>query len=207
VRSGRALLAVFAFAILASAGLLFVAEPMAAKLVLPSLGGAPAVWNGCMLFFQAALLAGYLYAHLLSRLAARTQFAVHAVVLAASAAALPVTLLRALPDPGGHAPMAWLLMALAGGDRAAVLRDRGHRASLAALVFHDRPSGREGPVLPVRRQQPRLARGPSRLPVPHRAATAAGDAAPALDGRVLCGRGRRGGVRGHRAAPARSRAE
>ena len=114
MRSGRALLAVFAFAILASAGLLFIAEPMAARLVLPSLGGAPAVWNGCMLFFQVALLAGYLYAHLLSRLAARKQLVAHVLVLALSAAALPVAIPRALPDPAGHEPLVWLLAALAG---------------------------------------------------------------------------------------------
>src|SRR4051812_40786079 len=49
-----------------SAGLLFCVQPMVAREVLPSLGGSPAVWNTCMVFFQAALLAGYSYAHLLS---------------------------------------------------------------------------------------------------------------------------------------------
>src|SRR5712671_4663533 len=43
--------------------LLFLVEPMVAKMVLPSLGGTPAVWNTCMVFFQAALLAGYGYTH------------------------------------------------------------------------------------------------------------------------------------------------
>ena len=46
-----------------SASLLFAVQPMFAKMVLPILGGAPAVWNTCMVFFQAALFAGYLYAH------------------------------------------------------------------------------------------------------------------------------------------------
>ena len=57
---------------------------MAAKLVLPRLGGAPAVWNGCMLFFQLVLLLGYLYAHRLHRFAPRKQAAGHIVLLAAS---------------------------------------------------------------------------------------------------------------------------
>ena len=51
---------------LVSATLLFLVQPMFAKMVLPSLGGTPAVWNTCMVFYQAMLLAGYLYAHLTS---------------------------------------------------------------------------------------------------------------------------------------------
>ena len=46
-----------------NASLMFVAQPMMGKLLLPLLGGAPAVWNTCMVFFQGLLLAGYLYAH------------------------------------------------------------------------------------------------------------------------------------------------
>ena len=45
------------------AGLLFAVEPMVAKMLLPRLGGSPAVWNTAMVFFQAALLAGYAFAH------------------------------------------------------------------------------------------------------------------------------------------------
>jgi hypothetical protein len=109
----RALLSLFGLAILAGAVLLFVVEPMAAKLVLPRLGGAPAVWNGCMLFFQTALLAGYLYAHLLTRLAPRAQVAVHAALLAAALVSLPLALPAALADPGSGAPLLWLLKVLA----------------------------------------------------------------------------------------------
>jgi hypothetical protein len=60
-------MAVFTIAIFSSASLLFVVQPMVGKLLLPKLGGAPAVWNTCMMFFQATLLAGYLSAHLLTR--------------------------------------------------------------------------------------------------------------------------------------------
>ena len=54
---------VFAATLLVSATLLFVVEPMFAKMVLPLLGGSPSVWNTCLVFYQAALLAGYVYAH------------------------------------------------------------------------------------------------------------------------------------------------
>ncbi len=83
---------------------------MAAKLVLPQLGGAPAVWNGCMLFFQLALLAGYLYAHLLStRFSPRVQVALHATLLFAACVALPLGLPSGLADPGARPPLVWLL--------------------------------------------------------------------------------------------------
>ena len=57
----------FGLTVFASAALIFLVEPMIAKLVLPTLGGSPMVWNTCMAFFQAALLVGYTYAHALQR--------------------------------------------------------------------------------------------------------------------------------------------
>jgi SAM-dependent methyltransferase len=63
----RALLMLFAGTLLTSALLLFTVQPMVGKLTLPLLGGTPAVWNTCMVFFQGLLLAGYLYAHLATR--------------------------------------------------------------------------------------------------------------------------------------------
>jgi hypothetical protein len=59
--------ALFAFALFVSAFLLFVLEPMVAKSMLPKLGGTPMVWNTCVVFFQAALLVGYLAAYLSTR--------------------------------------------------------------------------------------------------------------------------------------------
>ena len=58
--------AIYALVVFLSAFLLFLVEPMAAKRLLPMLGGSAAVWIACLVFFQTALLAGYLYAHLLS---------------------------------------------------------------------------------------------------------------------------------------------
>ena len=103
----------FAVAIFTSASLVFVVQPMAAKLVLPMLGGSPAVWNTAMVFFQAALLAGYLYAHLLQRIASiKLQVAVHLVLLLAAALFLPLRINGWLGDPDPAAPIAWLLVTL-----------------------------------------------------------------------------------------------
>ena len=63
----------FAVTLFVSAALLFSVQPMVAKMLLPLLGGTPAVWNTCMVFFQAALLAGYAYALIASRWALRQQ--------------------------------------------------------------------------------------------------------------------------------------
>lgn len=103
-----ALLAVFTVAVFLSAFLLFLVQPLFGKMVLPLLGGSPAVWNTCMLFFQAALLGGYLYAHLSSRWTVRRQAIVHLALLALAALALPVSVRDAVP-PGGGAPIPWLL--------------------------------------------------------------------------------------------------
>lgn len=87
------MLLLYVVTIFLSAALLFLVQPMAAKLVLPLLGGSPAVWTTCMLFFQTLLLGGYLYGHLVDRwLSLRRQVLVHALVIAAAAASLPLGL-------------------------------------------------------------------------------------------------------------------
>ncbi len=83
----------YAFTLFLSAFLLFGVQPLVGKFALPWFGGTPAVWTACMLFFQAALLAGYAYAHAVAtRLAPRSQVRLHlgllgltVVVLAARA--------------------------------------------------------------------------------------------------------------------------
>jgi SAM-dependent methyltransferase len=101
---------VFASAIFTSAALVFMVEPMVAKMILPLLGGSPAVWNTCMAFFQVALLIGYLYAHLLQRyLPAKMQVAVHLIVLAAAALLLPVKVTALFGAAPVGAPVGWLL--------------------------------------------------------------------------------------------------
>jgi hypothetical protein len=100
----------FVLAAFTGAALIFFVQPMAAKLVLPLLGGSPAVWNTSMAFFQAALLAGYGYAHLLQRLPSmRAQAMAHVAVLLAGALVLPLRVTPLLGEPSSTAPALWLL--------------------------------------------------------------------------------------------------
>lgn len=105
----------FAVTLFLSALLLFWVQPLAGKMVLPLLGGAPAVWNTCLLFFQAALLAGYGYVHASTRwLSTRAQVLLHVALLLAAALALPVVINETrggVPDEA-H-PAWWLLKTLA----------------------------------------------------------------------------------------------
>lgn len=103
--------ALFAAASLANAALLFLVQPMTAKALLPAFGGTAAVWTTCMLFYQALLLAGYAYAHLLGRLPARVQAAAHLALFAAAALALP-PLPAAGWSPAAGAGVGTLLAAL-----------------------------------------------------------------------------------------------
>ena len=111
----------FLFAALLSSALLFVVEPLAARLVLPTFGGAPAVWNGTLLFFQAALLLGYGLAHLAAtRLSSKAQRIVQPAFLLASLLTLPLARdsgfqawVRDRAADGG-AGVGLLLLALAG---------------------------------------------------------------------------------------------
>src|SRR5215469_309384 len=104
----RALLPIYIAAIFVSAVLLFVIEPMFTKMVLPRLGGSPSVWSVAMVFFQGMLLAGYAYAHLLTRwLALRGSVLVHLALMAAAALTLPLALSPARPPASGEA--FWLI--------------------------------------------------------------------------------------------------
>jgi len=88
--------AVFATTIFVSSFLLFLVQPLIARLILPWFGGSASVWTTCMLFFQSLLLAGYAYAHLVTtRLPLRSQVVLHTLLLAAAVAMLPIA-----PDPG-----------------------------------------------------------------------------------------------------------
>src|SRR5262252_1793684 len=85
--------ALFVCTLFLSSTLLFLVQPMIAKMVLPLLGGTPAVWNTCMVFFQATLLLGYLYVHAVTRwLRLGQQALLHIALLVLSLLALPVAL-------------------------------------------------------------------------------------------------------------------
>lgn len=106
-------IAIYVLTLLISSSLLFLVQPMFAKMVLPRLGGTPAVWNTCMLFFQAALLAGYLYADLATRwLGARKQAVFHIFVLAAALLFLPLGIRDSWVPTAEQNPIIWLLMLL-----------------------------------------------------------------------------------------------
>jgi spermidine synthase len=86
---------VYACTIFLSAFLLFAVQPMIGKIILPWFGGSAAVWSTCLMFFQAALLAGYLYAHWSTTwLRPRKQATLHIALMAVSLALLPI-----LPSP------------------------------------------------------------------------------------------------------------
>lgn len=102
----------FTLTIFVGSFLLFLIQPLVARLALPRLGGAPAVWNTAMLFYQAVLLLGYLYAHALARLPARTQAIAHLALLAGAALMLPIGLADLTP-PTTSNPAPWLLGLLA----------------------------------------------------------------------------------------------
>ncbi|WP_338242070.1 fused MFS/spermidine synthase [Aurantiacibacter hainanensis] len=82
----------FTATILAGSFLLFLVQPMVARMALPQLGGAPNVWNSAMLVYQALLLAGYAYAHAIGRFSVRRQGVIHLVVLALAGLTLPLAL-------------------------------------------------------------------------------------------------------------------
>ncbi len=83
MRRAGPLLLVYALTLFLSALLLFLVQPLIGKLIVPLLGGFPSVWNTCLVFFQAMLLAGYAYAHTSSNwLGERRQAAFHLVLVA-----------------------------------------------------------------------------------------------------------------------------
>ena len=103
----------FTLAVFLSAALLFVVEPMFGKMVLPLLGGSPAVWTTCMLFFQGALLLGYLYAHLGPRwLGVRRHTLLHIGLLTLCLLTLPITVVGTSGAFRFEHPNAWLLWVL-----------------------------------------------------------------------------------------------
>ena len=102
-RSHDTQLATFIAAIFLSAALLFLIEPMFTKMVLPRLGGSPSVWSVAMVFFQTMLLAGYAYAHVLTRYApGRMSIAIHLAVMALAAFTLPLAIGAARPPADGR---------------------------------------------------------------------------------------------------------
>jgi spermidine synthase len=108
------MLLIYALAIFVSATLLFTVQPMVGRMMLPVLGGSPAIWNTCLVFFQASLLAGYAYAHVLTKLPRREwQVGVHVAMLIGAALTLPIDLPAQVVPPADGSPVWFLLETLA----------------------------------------------------------------------------------------------
>lgn len=101
----------YGITIVTSALLLFLVQPIVAKQILPWFGGTAAVWTVCVVFFQAVLLAGYVYAHGLTRLSPKRQARIHVVLLLASLATLPILASPAW-KPGGADDPTWRIAGL-----------------------------------------------------------------------------------------------
>ena len=105
--AARACRFTFVVTILTGSFLLFLVQPMVARMALPRLGGAPAVWNSAMLVYQTLLLGGYAYAHALARVRPGLQVLIHIAVLLVGAAWLPIGL-ALTGSPAGVTPALWV---------------------------------------------------------------------------------------------------
>ena len=113
-RSDRGVVALFSLTMLVSAMLLFAVQPMVARFVLPAFGSAPSVWAVALVFFQAVLLLGYLYAHVSSsRLGPHRALGLHAVLLLLPAIVLPLGVPAVTADAATGNPALALLGLLA----------------------------------------------------------------------------------------------
>jgi SAM-dependent methyltransferase len=108
------LVATYTLTIFVSASLLFLIQPLFGRMILPELGGTPAVWNTALVFYQATLLGGYLYAHLSTRrLGPRRQAVWHLGLMLLPLAVLPIAIRRLGEAPVEGTPVWWLLATLA----------------------------------------------------------------------------------------------
>jgi hypothetical protein len=110
VSRNRLVLVVYTAAIFVSALLLFSVQPLFTKMVLPRLGGSPAVWSVAMVFFQSLLLGGYAYAHYLMQLRNRMiPVAAHLVLLIVALLTLPLSIASGWGEPPASGYAFWLL--------------------------------------------------------------------------------------------------
>ncbi|MEE8350209.1 MAG: fused MFS/spermidine synthase [Acidobacteriota bacterium] len=104
------MLTLYSMTLFLSAALMFMVQPMFGKMVLPLLGGSPAVWNTEVAFCQAALLLGYLYAHVTSHwLGIRRQAVLHCFVVFVPLLLLPIEIPQGQAPPTVGSPVPWLL--------------------------------------------------------------------------------------------------
>lgn len=104
---------IFAGTAFFGAGMLFLVQPMIARLLLPSYGGSATVWSTSSLFFQVVLLLGYVYTDRTTRLGPRRQRLVQCVVLLLPLLVLPLALPSDAAPGADVSPVLWLLRTLA----------------------------------------------------------------------------------------------
>src|SRR3977135_3691335 len=110
VSRNRLILVVYTLAIFVSALLLFSVQPLFTRMVLPRLGGSPAVWSGAIVFFQSLLLGGYAYAHYLMQVRNRMiPVIIHLVLLVVALLTLPLSIASGWGDPPTSGYAFWLL--------------------------------------------------------------------------------------------------
>jgi hypothetical protein len=97
----------FVLTIVTGSFLLFLTQPMIARMALPRIGGAPAVWNSAMLVYQFLLLGGYFYADRIARARPQVQAGAHLALFALAALWLPIGLSGAVP-PAESSPILWV---------------------------------------------------------------------------------------------------
>ncbi|HEY8538875.1 MAG TPA: fused MFS/spermidine synthase [Steroidobacteraceae bacterium] len=86
---------IYALTVIVAASLLFLVQPLIAKLILPWFGGSSAVWSAALMFFQACVFGGYVYAHVVARFSPKLQAGLHTALLVAGVLLMPI-----IPDPG-----------------------------------------------------------------------------------------------------------
>ena len=144
-RVDRSVVALFSLTMLVSAVLLFAVQPMVARFVLPAFGSTPAVWAVALVFFQAVLLLGYLYAHISSsRLGPRRALGFHAVLLFLPAIVLPLGVPAVTADVTAGNP-AWTLLGMLAVSIGLPFFVVSSTAPLLQrwLVYTDHPAGRD----------------------------------------------------------------
>ena len=159
----RLVLVVYTAAIFVSALLLFSVQPLFTKMVLPRLGGSPAVWSVAMVFFQSLLLAGYAYAYLLMQIRnCAIPVAVHLVLLVIALLTLPLSIAGGFGDPAEfRLRVLAAARAVRGLDRPAFLRARRQQSDAAGLVRAQRDI-RPGPI-PTSSMRPPTSAASSRF--------------------------------------------
>lgn len=110
---GFLLLALFTMTMFVSATLLFLVQPMFARMILPLLGGSPSVWNTAVVFYQTVLLIGYLTAHVMTTwLSVRRQIVLYGILLLLPLLVLPIGVPTGWVPPAEANPIPWLLALL-----------------------------------------------------------------------------------------------